>query len=453
MGLYTIKLPDVGEGVAEAELVEWMVEEGQAIVEDQVLAAVMTDKATVEIPSPVEGVLSWRGASIGEVIAVGSPIIRIEIDGEGNSDGLDVDTPANNSDAKPPQDSVKSPAEQPAAGSAQPLVSAQSVVGDNKPVSKSSTPANEFKSSKMSAGNAVAARAEGESPLASPAVRLRARNVGIDLRMVAGSGPAGRITHDDIDQIIAKGPQSGGGSGRGGLVANTQITDVPVIGLRRKIAQQMSIAKERIVPITYVDEIDVTALEELRARLNKNKKDHQPKLTMLPFLMKAMIKAIGELPQMNALYDDETGVVHQYGGVHIGVATQTPNGLIVPVVRHAEARTVWECAEEVLRLAQAARDGSARRDELSGSTITITSLGAMGGLVTTPVINHPEVSIIGVNKMQVRAIWDGTQFIPRKIMNLSSSFDHRIIDGWDCALFIQRIKGLLESPAEIFIDE
>ena len=215
----------------------------------------------------------------------------------------------------------------------------------------------------------------------------------------------------------------------------------------------MSLSKTRIPHITYVDEIDLTALEELRSRLNSSKRNDQPKLTLLPFLMRAMVKAISEMPQVNALYDDDTGVVHQYGGIHMGVAAQTPNGLMVPVVRHAEALSLWDCASEVARLAEAAKNGTAKREELSGSTITITSLGALGGIVTTPVINHPEVAIIGVNKMQVKPVWDGSQFVPRKMMNLSSSFDHRIIDGYDCAVFIQRIKALLESPAEIFIEE
>jgi len=230
------------------------------------------------------------------------------------------------------------------------------------------------------------------------------------------------------------------------------VTDVPMIGLRRKIAEKMEAANARIVPITYVDEIDVTALEDLRAELNKSRKEGRPKLTILPFLMRAMVKAIGEQPHINAIYDDEANVIHQYGGVHIGVAAQTPNGLMVPVVKHAEARDIWSCAEEVARLSEAAKSGKASREELSGSTITITSLGAMGGIVTTPVINHPEVAIVGVNKMQVLPRWNGTEFIPKKIMNLSSSFDHRVIDGWDAAVFVQRIKALLETPAMIFIE-
>ena len=237
-----------------------------------------------------------------------------------------------------------------------------------------------------------------------------------------------------------------------GFARNETVEDIKVIGLRRKIAEKMTLSKSRIPHITYVEEIDVTALEDLRAALNKEKRADRPKLTLLPFLMRAMVKAIAGQPNINALFDDEAGIIHQHGGVHIGIAAQTPSGLVVPVVKHAEARDIWDCGAEVNRLAEAAKSGTATRDELSGSTITITSLGAMGGVATTPVINHPEVAIIGVNKMMVRPVWDGTQFIPRKMMNLSSSFDHRVIDGWDAAVFVQRIKTLLETPALIFVD-
>jgi 2-oxoisovalerate dehydrogenase E2 component (dihydrolipoyl transacylase) len=280
-------------------------------------------------------------------------------------------------------------------------------------------------------------------------VRLRAREAGIDLRQVAGSGPAGRVTHEDIDAFLKRGP---GKPGAAMLLRNETVEEIKIVGLRRRIAEKMQIAKARIPHITYVEEIDVTELEDLRAALNRDKKPDRPKLTLLPFLMRAMVKAIGEQPRLNSTFDDEAGIVHQHGGVHIGIATQTPGGLMVPVVQHCEARDIWDCATEVNRLAEAARNGTATREELTGSTITITSLGAMGGIVTTPVINHPEVAIIGVNKIMVRPHWDGTDFVPRKMMNLSSSFDHRVIDGWDAATFIQRIKGLLETPATIFVE-
>ena len=281
-------------------------------------------------------------------------------------------------------------------------------------------------------------------------MRLRAREAGIDLRQVAGTGPAGRIRHEDIEAFLARGQQTSRPAA--GLARNEAVEEIKVIGLRRKIAEKMKLSKSRIPHITYVEEVDVTALEDLRAALNKEKRADRPKLTLLPFLMRAMVKAIAEQPQLNSLFDDEAGVIHQHGGIHIGIAAQTANGLVVPVVKHAEARDLWDCGAEVNRLAEAAKTGTATREDLSGSTITITSLGAMGGVVTTPVINHPEVAIIGVNKMMIRPMWDGTQFVPRKMMNLSSSFDHRIIDGWDAAVFVQRIKALLETPALIFVD-
>jgi 2-oxoisovalerate dehydrogenase E2 component (dihydrolipoyl transacylase) len=282
-------------------------------------------------------------------------------------------------------------------------------------------------------------------------VRLRAREAGVDLRQVPGSGPAGRITHEDLDAFFAHGSQTAPAAG-GSLLRKDAVEEIRVVGLRRKIAEKMRIAKSRIPHITYVEEVDVTALEDLRAALNKEKKADRPKLTLLPFLMRAMVKAIAEQPQLNSLFDDEAGIIHQHGGVHVGIAAQTPAGLVVPVVHHAEALDLWGCAAEVNRLAEAAKAGLATREELSGSTITITSLGAMGGVVTTPVINHPEVAIVGVNKMMVRPMWDGAQFVPRKMMNLSSSFDHRVIDGWDAAVFVQRIKALLETPALIFVE-
>src|SRR5262249_855880 len=290
----------------------------------------------------------------------------------------------------------------------------------------------------------------GDRPLAAPAVRLRAREEGVDLRQVRGTGPAGRITHDDLNAHLAHGRA---GTAATAYPTKTAVEDVKIVGLRRKIADKMSIASSRIPHITYVDEVDVTALEDLRAKVNGQKRPGKPKLTLLPFLMRAMVRAIAEQPHLNALFDDENGVVHRHAGVHIGIATQTDSGLIVPVVRHVEARDLRDCAAEVTRLVDAARAGTPTRDELTGSTITITSLGAMGGLATTPIINHPEVAIVGVNKIAIRPHWDGAAFVPRKMMNLSSSFDHRVIDGWDAAQFVQRIKALLETPAMIFIDD
>jgi 2-oxoisovalerate dehydrogenase E2 component (dihydrolipoyl transacylase) len=451
MGEHIIKLPDVGEGVAEAELVEWHVKVGDLVREDALLAAVMTDKATVEVPSPVEGEILWLGAEIGDTVAVGSPIVRLKVAGEGNvSKGATppVGSIAKEKDTLTPDPSAERGGKR---ATATRVDATHETAASRKEASGEGAPRAESPSLLKGGGNAFSAapRPEGEKPLASPAVRLRAREAGIDLRQIPGSGPAGRISHEDIEAFLARGPQ---GSRPSGLARNDAVEEIKIVGLRRKIAEKMALSASRIPHITYVEEVDVTALEELRAALNKEKRADRAKLTLLPFLMRAMVRAIAEQPQINALFDDEAGIVRQYGGVHIGIAAQTASGLMVPVVRHAEARDVFDCGAEVLRLAEAAKAGTATREELSGSTITITSLGAMGGVVTTPVINHPEVAIVGVNKMMVRPVWDGTQFIPRKMMNLSSSFDHRVIDGWDAAVFVQRIKALLETPALIFVE-
>jgi 2-oxoisovalerate dehydrogenase E2 component (dihydrolipoyl transacylase) len=420
MGERVIKMPDVGEGVAEAELVEWKVKVGDLVREDDILGAVMTDKATVEIPSPVHGEVLWLGAEIGETVAVGSPLIRLRADG-GEAPGR----------AEPESKRPAPPAPKP--------------TEDAKPTAPIATPS----AAPPPARTFAAQRPEGEKPLASPAVRLRAKEAGIDLRQVSGSGPAGRISHQDLEAFLAGGAEIAPTTG---LRPNDSVKDVKLVGLRRKIAERMALANSHIPHITYIEEVDVGALEDLRAALNKQKRPTQPKLTLLPFLMRAMVKAIADQPHLNALFDDEAGIVHQHGGVHIGIAAQTAAGLLVPVVRHAEARDLWDCGAELVRLAEAARTGTATREELSGSTITITSLGAMGGVATTPVINYPEVAIVGVNKIMMRPVWDGTGFIPRKMMNLSSSFDHRVVDGWDAAVFVQRIKTLLETPAMIFVE-
>ncbi|KKX30368.1 dihydrolipoamide acetyltransferase family protein [Rhizobium sp. LC145] len=434
MGEKIIKLPDVGEGVAEAELVEWHVNVGDIVREDMVLAAVMTGKATVEIPSPVEGEVTFRHGEIGDVIATGTVILKIRTAGEAGEEDAEVElSPAEPAPKPEPERTSPPPVEKPKPAAE--IIPPKSVAGG---------------AVKNGNGGHGAPRAEGERPLAPPAVRLRAKEAGIDLRQVPGSGPAGRITHEDIDAFLSR---EGGSGIAPGLQPNKKIEEIKVVGLRRRIAEKMALSKSRIPHITYVEEVDMTALEELRGRLNGNLKPGKPKLTILPFLMRATVKAIAEQPGINAHYDDEAGVIRQFGGVHIGIAAQTAAGLMVPVVRHAEARDIFDCAREVGRLSEAAKNGTALREELSGSTITISSLGAMGGIVSTPVINHPEVAIIGVNKMAIRPHWDGTQFVPRKMMNLSSSFDHRVIDGWDAATFVQRLKALLETPALIFVEE
>lgn len=398
MTLRIVKLPDVGEGVAEAELVEWHVSVGDTVTTETVLADVMTDKATVEISAPVAGVITFLAGAPGDILAIGSDFAAIEMDG-------DV-TPEVSNDVEPPADAVSNPVQPKTEPLPPPTVPAPPIV-------------------------ATTAR-----PLAAPAVRQRAKDLGVNLATVRGSGPDGRVTHADLDR-----------SGHHRTTSDATHT-TQLIGMRRKIAERLTVGAA-IPTITYVEEIDLTSLEELRSTLNQSK---TPKLTVLPFLVRAMVEAIVDQPQINATFNNTDGQLTTYEAAHIGIATQTPNGLVVPVVHHAGSLDLWACATEIARISDAARSGTATRQELTGSSITITSLGALGGLATTPIINHPEVAIVGVNKMQVRPVWDGERFVPRTMMNLSSSFDHRIVDGWDAATFIQRIKTLLETPALLFIE-
>lgn len=427
MSEYRYKLPDVGEGVVEAEIVEWRIKVGDTVEEDQPILDVMTDKATVEVPCAVNGTVTKIVGEPGDVIPVGTEILFIDTTG----------APAPSEDPEEKQPELKDEAPNEAAN-------AEPAKEEKKPEPKP----------EPKAAPAPVARADGDKPLASPAVRQRARESDIDLSTVPGTGPAGRITHTDLDDFIASGGRlaaRAGGSGSG-RTRRTGVEEQKIIGLRRKIAENMVKAKTTIPHIAYVEEIDLTALEDLRAHLNATKREDQPKLTLIPFLAAALCRALPKTPQANAHYDTEAGILTKYEGVHLGVATATPNGLMVPTIKHAEALDVWELASELGRLAKAARDGKATKDELSGSTITITSLGAIGGLVTTPVINLPETAIIGVNKMQELPRFDaGGRVVPRKLMNLSSSFDHRIVDGYEAAVLIQNVKGYLENPATLFM--
>lgn len=399
MSLITIKLPDVGEGVAEAELVEWCVQPGEQVKEDQMLAAVMTDKATVEIPSPVAGKVVWLGGEVGQHLAVGCDLLRIE------TGGVAEETGASRS---PPHETAPT---------------------DATPIS----------------GHSPASAAK---LLASPAVRQRARSTGIDLALVQGSGPEGRITQHDLERHAAKtAPPLAGVAACPDTACHDSVRVVKIVGLRRKIAERMANAARRIPHITLIEEVDMTDVEALRAQLNETREGNRPKLTLLPFLMMAIVHAVRQQPALNAHFDDENEVTHEFASVHIGIATQTKGGLLVPVIRHCENRALWDCADELARVVAAARGGAATREDLSGSTITLSSLGALGAVAATPIINHPEVAIIGVNRMDIRPKWDGAAFVPRKMMNLSSSFDHRVIDGWDAALFIKRLKDWLETPA------
>ncbi|WP_448118623.1 dihydrolipoamide acetyltransferase family protein [Pseudomonas serbica] len=423
MGTHVIKMPDIGEGIAEVELSVWHVKVGDMVVEDQVLADVMTDKAMVDIPSPVHGKVIALGGQPGEVMAVGSVLISIEVEGAGN---------------------VKESA-QPAPVKEAPVAAPKvETVVETKPVAAPAPKAA------VCQGPMVAREAD-ERPLASPAVRKHALDLGIQLRLVRGTGPAGRVLHEDLDAYLAQG-QSNASTVSSAYSQRTDEEQILVIGMRRKIAQRMQDATQRAAHFSYVEEIDVTAVEELRAHLNEKHGASRGKLTLLPFLVRALVVALRDFPQINARYDDEAQVITRLGAVHVGIATQADIGLMVPVVRHAEARSLWDSAQEISRLATAARNGKASRDELSGSSITLTSLGALGGIVSTPVLNLPEVAIVGVNKIVERPMVIKGQIVIRKMMNLSSSFDHRVVDGMDAAQFIQAVRGLLEQPATLFVD-
>ena len=455
MGIHIIKMPDIGEGIAEVELVAWHVKVGDMVAEDQLLADVMTDKATVEIPSAVAGKVLALGGAVGQVMAVGSEVIRIEVEGAGNlkpesavahvkSTQVAIDSGV---DAKPavatpaPSAPVATAAAQPAPASATNATSATS-----------SAPARNGNGGNGKAPTALV-RAPGDKPIASPAVRRQAWDQGVELQFVPGTGTAGRITHEDLQAYVARAAQAQpAGVTDQRYAQRMDEQTIPVIGLRRKIAQKMQEAKRRIPHFTYVEEVDMTDLEALRVRLNAQHGKERGRLTVLPFLVRAMVLAVREHPEVNVRYDDDAAVITRYGAVHMGLATQTDGGLMVPVIRHAETLDLWACAAEIARLAEAARTGKATRDELTGSTLTLTSLGALGGIVSTPVINHPEVAIVGVNRMVERPMVRNGAVVVRQMMNLSSSFDHRVVDGMNAAQFVQKIRGYLECPATLFVE-
>ena len=440
MGIYVIRVPDIGEGIAEVELVAWHVALGENVKEDQPVADVMTDKASVEIPCHVHGKVIALGAAVGQMISVGAELIRLEVEGEGNL----------KEDAAPAQ--ATAPATQIAAAPAEKSKQSDTKASENIAIPAVQAPKQASAPVARPAARAPVAQArkEGERPLASPSVRRRALDMGVDLRLVHGSGPAGQISHADLEAFAAgQGPVLGG---------NPQYVErhgeeaIPVIGLRRKIAQKMQEAKRRIPHFSYVEEVDVTELEQLRQQLNKIHGATRGKLTLLPFLARAMVLALRQFPQINARYDDDAGVVTRFEAVHLGIAAQTDGGLMVPVLRHAESLDLWASAAGIARVAEGAKTGKLGREELTGSTITLTSLGALGGIVSTPVINHPEVAIVGVNRMVERPMLKNGQVVARQLMNLSSSFDHRVVDGMDAAQFIQAIRALLETPALLFVD-
>jgi len=421
MSEYNFKLPDVGEGIAESEIATWRVKEGDVIKEEQPLVDMLTDKAAIEIPSPVAGKVVKLHAAAGDKVPVGSVLVTIQTTG-----AAPAEKPVGAASAATPKAPVG------AASAA--TVAARPVATEVAPT-KPATP--DF---------------YDEHPAAAPSVRKRARQMGVDLRTVRGSHPSGRVLHEDVIAHAA-GPVAAEAAPVATKVAPTEdrVEQVKVIGMRRKIAEAMERSKRRIPHFAYVEELDVTELEALRVHLNEVHGATRGKLTLLPFLVRALAIAVPEFPQVNGTYDDEAGINTRHSALHVGIATQTPNGLLVPVVRHAERLDLWQCATEIARLAQAARTSKATAKELSGSTITITSLGKMGGIASTPIINAPEVGIIGVNKMVPRpAVVNGAIGV-RTMMNLSSSFDHRIVDGYDAASFIQRLKGLLEHPATLYM--
>src|SRR3984957_18972780 len=412
MSRYEFRLADVGEGIAEAEIAAWYVAADDRVEEDQPMVDVMTEKVTVAISSPVSGVVLAIHGEIGQSVAVGSVLVELEVEAK---------------DGKPATlDPVTS------VDTALPVAQSETSVNPTPPPSAAVVPLSPAR----------------HAPLASPSTRHRARELDIALEAVPGSGPNGRITPQDFDHYVARRGATAGLS----MAKRTAVHETKIVGLRRKIAEKMLEAARRIPHFSYVEEFDLTELDSLRRELNAERGAQRPNLTMLPFFMRALVRLVPEFPPLNAHYDDEAGVLRSFEAVHIGIATQSDSGLLVPVVRHAEALDLWDCARELLRVTGAARDGRAGREELSGSTITLTSLGALGGISATPIINHPEVAIIGPNKLAERAVVLNGAVVIRTVMNISSSFDHRIVDGQVAARFIQRLKRLIEHPALLFLD-
>jgi 2-oxoisovalerate dehydrogenase E2 component (dihydrolipoyl transacylase) len=419
MPIFTFNLPDIGEGIAEAEIVAWHVKVGDRISEDQPLADMMTDKATVEMESPVAGIVTKVAGEAGDVIAIGSMLVEIET----ATDVSQVESPVQVEAVAAVEDELPHAPE--------PVAAEPAVVQERPAAAPAQSPS-------MSVDHKITA---------SPAVRQRAKELGVELTDVKAAG--GHVRHADLDAFLAYG--SGQGYRASHISARRDDEIVKVIGMRRRIADNMAASKRHIPHFTYVEEIDVTAIEAMRADLNANR-GARPKLTMLPLLIVAICKTIPQFPMINARYDDENGVVTRHGAVHLGMATQTDAGLMVPVIRDAQDRSIWQLATEIARLADAARNGSAKSEELSGSTLTVTSLGPLGGIVTTPVINRPEVAIIGPNKIVERPMFVGDTIEARKLMSLSISCDHRVVDGWDAANYVQALKKLMETPVLLFAD-
>ena len=436
MSKYIFNLPDIGEGIAEAEIVKWHIKVGDVVAEDDQLADVMTDKATVEMEAPVSGKIVAVAGEEGDIIAIGSMLVEIEVEGDVDTDKME-ELEASGQDSGAPDQA------------GQDVVDLDQVI-DNKEINsdnlKESAPQKNSEEPATPPPSA-APKTGSEKVLATPAVRQRARELGVDLTLVKAQGE--HIRHSDLDAYLNYG--SGQGYRPSGSSQKRDDEVIKVIGMRRKIAQNMAESKRNIPHFSYVDEIDMTELEDMRADLNANRGE-RPKLTMLPLLIVAICKSLPEFPMLNAIYDDEAGIVTRHGAVHLGMATQTDQGLMVPVLRDAQDMNVWQLATEIGRLAAAARNGSAKPAELSGSTLTLTSLGPLGGIATTPVINRPEVAIIGPNKIVERPMIIDGEIQARKLMNLSISCDHRVVDGYNAASYVQALKHFLETPVLLFAD-
>ncbi len=430
------KLPDIGEGVVEGEVVQWHVSVGDIVAEDDDLVDVMTDKATVTIPSPHDGEITALHGGVGDMVAVGA--VLIEFGGGGDSPPA---KPAKKAAPEPAPETTPEPSPEP--------VAAPAPAATTTPVAPPPVPAISAPAPLPSVS--TPAPSTGGKALASPAVRRRAREAGVDLSAVRGSGPAGRIRHADLDAFIAAGGMVQGAAPVAYSTRRTDVEEIKVVGLRRKIAEAMTLSKRHIPHFSYFEEIDVTELEELRQTLNATRSPEQPKLTYLPFIMLALSKLMPNHPECNAHYDEANGLVRRYGAINLGIATQTDRGLFVPVVKHTEAMDVWQAAAEMQRVSGAARNGTATLDDLTGSTFTITSLGRDGGLGATPIINHPEVAILGIHKARDMPVARKGDIVVRRIMNVSSSFDHRIVDGANGAALVQSLKRMLEHPAMIFM--
>jgi len=453
MARFEFRLPDIGEGIAEAEIVAWHVKVGDTVEEDQQLADMMTDKATVEMESPVSGTVVSLAGEVGDQIPIGSTLVVIEVEGEASvesetkveevAEGIEAETPGlADAEGETPAYEAESPS--PLVGEGRGPLASASGKGEGDVASSEPTPPHPFAAS---GGSLPLPQGEREKVLASPAVRQRAKELGVDLSQVKTDGD--RIRHADLDAFL----RYGSGQGYHAPHASRAREDetIKVIGMRRRIAENMAASKRNIPHFTYVDEIDVTALEDMRADLNANR-GGRPKLTMLPFLIVAICRTLPDFPMLNARYDDEAGVVTRSGRVHLGMATQTDAGLTVPVIRDAQDKNVWQLATEITRLAEAARANKLKPDEMGGGTITVTSLGPLGGIATTPVINRPEVAIIGPNKIVERPIFRGDDIVRAKLMNLSISCDHRVVDGWDAASYVQAVRKYLETPVLLFAD-